>query len=75
MADDKPYIDILTAEDVTQDILDEALEIADGWYADTNIDWEDLLDRLERHSPWDFGQDPDSPAIRKIKRYVRSQRN
>lgn len=69
------FIPILKAEDVTQEILDEALEIADGWYADRNIDWEDLLDRLERHSPYDLGQDPDSPAIRKIKRYVRSQRN
>lgn len=69
------YIQITNAEDVTQEILDDALEIADGWYADSRIEWDDLIDRLERNSPWDFGQDPDSPAIRKIKRYVRSQRN
>ena len=64
------------AEDVTTAIIERAIEIADGWYQDRPIDWEDLLFRLEEHLPdVDFGLEIDTPAIRRIKREVRGVRS
>lgn len=62
---------IRTAADVTEDVTQAVWEVVEGWYLDRPIDWEDVFDRAERWSDLDFGQDWDSPAIRKIKRTVR----
>lgn len=69
------YVEVTKTEHVTDTILDEVMEIVDGWYSDTRIDWEDVWDRFERHSSYDLGNEIDSPAMRKIQRYVRSQRS
>ncbi|MER5862195.1 hypothetical protein [Kitasatospora sp. NPDC002040] len=36
-----------TAGEVTEEIVTLAYEIAEGWYRDCRIDWEDLLYRLD----------------------------
>lgn len=64
---------VIAAKDVTQDLLDEAFSIVEGWYSDTRIDWEDVWDRMERYSDLDLGPQIDSPAMRKMQRYVRAQ--
>jgi hypothetical protein len=73
------YTTVTAADDVPQELLDYAVESADSWFGDGPIDWERLLDRLDG---WefpdgllaDFGDDTDTPAIRKIKAYVRKVR-
>lgn len=71
------YTTVVEAEQVTDEILTMAEEIADGRYADGPVDRDDLIDRLERSgylddgTMLDLGGDADSPAIRKIKRHVR----
>ena len=66
------------AETIPQELLDEALNIADGWYLDRRIDWEDVWDCLDGFELSDgsavgittlYG-----PAIDKIKRYVNQAR-
>jgi hypothetical protein len=51
-------------------LLEAAEEVYDSWYADSQIDWEDFLDRLERYSDTDLGGDMLSPLIKKIKRHI-----
>jgi hypothetical protein len=64
------------AEDVTEELVSITLEIVDGWYQDTRIDWEDVLDRLEKATledgrGIDMGSDLGSPAIKRLKSQVR----
>lgn len=66
---------VIEANDVTQEDLDEALSIVEGWYDEGRIDWDDVWERMERYSDLDLGTEIDSPAMRKMKRYVRSERN
>lgn len=61
---------ITTAKDVTEEVINAALEIADGWYPDGPIEWDSVFDRLEGWTGWDFGTSWDTPALRKIKREV-----
>lgn len=76
------WVEIIEAAHVTQEVLDAAEEIYDGWFADaSSIDWDDLLDRLEgthldEHEgrKIDLGPQNDSPAIRRIKRHIRAIR-
>ncbi len=57
------------------EIMDAAESIFDGWFADSaRIEWDDFLDRLERHTDTDLGGDMDSPLIRKIKRHIGAYR-
>ena len=70
---------IVTAADVTDEIIEQAVEITDGWYADGPIDWDDVWDRLERSRladgrGIDLGNDQDTPAMRKIRREIRKRR-
>lgn len=64
---------IIEASDVDDALIEDALDIADGWYSEGPIDWEDLIDRLEG-TTLDFGVNMDSQAIRKIQREVRFRR-
>lgn len=70
--------DVIEAADVTEEILDMAEEYADGFY-DGRIDWQDLVDRhldgayLDDGTRTNYGDDYDSPAIRKIQRETRKR--
>lgn len=67
-------ITVVKSEDVTEELLDACWGIVEGWYSVCTIDWDDVLDRLER-SGWDFTDDADTPAIRKLKRTMRAWRS
>jgi len=69
-----------TAADVTPEVLSDAEEIYEGWYAnDERIDWDDFIDRLAKRG--DFGSPPydfdeyDNAAVRKIQRHIREIRS
>jgi hypothetical protein len=73
------YCQPVEAADVTQEILDLALDVANGWHRVGRIDWEDLLDRfdgtvLADGQILDLGDSMVTPAINKIKNYVRRNR-
>lgn len=65
------------ASAVPQSLLDEALNIADGWCGE-DIDWEDVWDRLDGFEMPDGSlldiTTTTGPAIQRIKRYVRTAR-
>lgn len=66
------WTEVITAEEVTAQVLDAAEEIYDGWFADEErIDWHDFLDRLERMFFYDLGSSTESDAIKAIKKHVR----
>jgi hypothetical protein len=70
---------VVTADDVTEEILEAAESIHDGWFPVGRIDWESLLDRLDGMelddgATLDLGEDLLSPAIRKIKAHLRAHR-
>lgn len=67
-------ITVVKSEDVTEELLDACWSIIESWYSTCTIDWDDVLDRLER-SGWDFTNDADTPAIRKLKRTMRAWRS
>lgn len=67
---------LVDAEDVPEELLDRAVDVADSWYGDGRIDWVDVLDRLDGFEAsdgtcLDLGDNLTSPAIRKIKSHVR----
>jgi hypothetical protein len=58
-----------------EELMEAAESVFNGWYAeDSRIDWEDFLDRLEKHTDYDLGGSLDSPLIRRIKAHIRSYR-
>lgn len=68
-----------TADDVTEELVQQAVDVVDGWYAERRIDWEDVYDRLEKHTledgrGIDLGGDLGSPALVALKRRVREAR-
>ncbi len=74
---------VVQANQVTEEILQFAYDVVDGWYQGTSrmtiSDWEDLLDRidgleLEDGTILDLGKNMLSPAIKKIKAHVRDYR-
>ncbi|MEV0214331.1 hypothetical protein [Micromonospora sp. NPDC050695] len=76
----KTYTTVTNASDVTDEILDAATSIYDGWHSgDNRIRWDDLIDRLDG-SPLadgtsiDLGNDMASAAIKKIKQHVSAYR-
>lgn len=76
------FVTITDRDDVTAEVLEVVEDIHDGWYSEGRIDWEDFLERvdgtpLDEHDgrEIDLGGDPDSPAIRAIKRHIRNIRN
>lgn len=75
------YLIVHDVEDVTDQMLEMAEEIYDGWFSDEDrIDWQDFIDRLARWGnnadpqPFDFNE-YDTPAERKIKRHIRDYKN
>lgn len=69
----------VAAADITEEIIELALDVADGWYQSSPIDWEDLTDRidgaeLKDGSHLNMGDSMASPAIEKLKREVRKAR-
>lgn len=67
-------MEILTANQVTEDVLKQFYEVVDGWYQDERIDWDDVFRRVEQWGDYDFSDQWDNPAIRKIQRKVREWR-
>ncbi|GGM27585.1 hypothetical protein GCM10011608_10500 [Micromonospora sonchi] len=71
---------VTEADQVTEEILNIAESIFDGWYADSSrIDWDDFLERMEKiplddDTTLDLGSDMGSPAIKKIKAHIRNYR-
>lgn len=56
-------------------VLAQAEELSDCLYSDgQRIDWEYFIDRMERHTNWDFGSTMDSPDIRRLQRHIRAYR-
>ncbi|MFE4681615.1 hypothetical protein ACFRNJ_12355 [Streptomyces sp. NPDC056721] len=71
--------EVLTAEDVTDEVLEMVQGIVEGWYDEGRIDWEDVWDRMDKRvlddgRGIDMGSDLGSPAIRKMKREIRKWR-
>jgi hypothetical protein len=63
------------AEEMGRDeIYRVAEEIADGWYAEGRVDWQDFIDRLEKYTDVDFGCDMGSPLIKGVKAHIRAYR-
>lgn len=63
------------AADITDEVVDMAVELVDGFYQNRKTDWEDVLYRLERQTlsdgrGIDFGEQDNTPAIRCLKRRV-----
>lgn len=71
----------VTAADVTEEMIKEAVEIANGWHQNEyHIDWERLFERLEGMeladgTELDLGSDWLSPALAKLKRAVLKRRD
>ena len=64
------------ASDVDEEILDLAKNLYEGFYEGKKIDWDDFLDRmdgatLENGDVVDLGDSMLSPAVIKLKTYVR----
>lgn len=59
---------------VTDELVEAAYEIVDGWYQEGRIDWEDVWDRLERQQDLDLGTDLLSPELKEIKKRVLKMR-
>lgn len=75
---DTTYTTIVTAEDVTEEVLEMAWSVIEGWYqgGDRKIDWESVWDRMDGYvmkdgSEIDMGGEVDTPAMRKIQREIR----
>lgn len=65
---------VVAAKDVTEQDLAAAVDITDGWYPD-RIEWDNVWERMESWDRFlDLGTEIDSPAMRKIKAYVRKVR-
>ena len=71
--------EITVASDVTEEILELASGVSDDWFGNTDepVDWESFWDRLDRTEipstgrEIDMGSEFDTPAMRKIQKYVR----
>lgn len=74
----KRWTDLVTAEDVTPEILAAAEHVFDGWFASAaRIDWPEFIDRLdgmtlEDGSALNMGDSLKSPAISVIVTHVRT---
>lgn len=72
-------VEITEAADVTEEVLECAEDVYDGWFADRDhVDWDEFWDRLDGYTlkehenrEMDMGTETNSPAMRKIKRHIR----
>lgn len=79
MADERVDFEVLTAEDVTPEIITLIKSLVESHYDEGPIEWEDVWDRVEKRRlddgrGIDMGQDLGSPAIKKIKKEIRAWR-
>ncbi len=66
---------VITAEQVTAEVLELVEELHDGFYQDDpRIDWHDFLCRIEVCGHYDLGGSLDSGAIKAIKKHIRNLR-
>lgn len=70
---------VMQVDQVTEEIVQAAFDIVEGWYNEGRIDWDNVWDRmegsvLEDGTELDMGTDIDSPAMRRIKREVNKRR-
>lgn len=56
-------------------LVAEAVDLADGFYGDRPVDWEDLFDRVEQYTHLELPNQTDDPLFGKIKRRVRKIRS
>lgn len=67
---------VTAAEDVTKEILDQAEEVFNGWYAnESRVDWDDFLYRLDGMDladgkKLDLTSDMMTPAVKAIKKHI-----
>lgn len=73
--------EIILAADVTAEILALAATMEDAWFSkDIWIDWRSFFDDLDgsmipsTNRELDLGDEPDSPAMTRIQRYIRKRR-
>lgn len=81
--DPDEYVQIVSAEDVTDEVLEIAWSAVEGWHLNTpGIDWEDVWDRMDGTSLGpglggkriDMGGQMDTPAMRKIQKEMRKRK-
>lgn len=73
------WTDVLLRQEVTEEVLDVARNIVDGWYQDGPIDWGDVWDRVDGSSLEDgsrihLGDSTATPAFRMIKQTILKER-
>lgn len=66
-------------DDVTDEIVQYAVDIVDGWYPDGPIDWTDVWDRLDgtelnNGARLDLGDDLMSPGLKALRSAVQRAR-
>ncbi len=73
------WTDVIEAGQVTDEVMNAARSIADGWYPEGSIDWEDVWDRVDGASLDDgsrvhLGDSTATPAFKLIKRTILRER-
>lgn len=63
---------ITTLKDLDEATLERIIKTGVDWAGDGSIDWEDLLNRIERYEALELPTQMDDPVIRKIQRLVRA---
>ena len=72
------YTEVTAATHVTDEVMDYARSIVEGWYNEGRVDWEGVWDRMDGSrlndgTTLDLGGQMDSPAMRKIQRQIRKE--
>lgn len=57
-----------------EELLENAEQVYDGWYAERRIEWHDFLARLEDKTGHDLGASMSSPEIVAIQKHIRMYR-
>ena len=59
---------------LTKELLEQIVDFSFDWYPEGQIDWDDLLYRIEVNFNLDLGNDMLSPEIKKIKAAINKAR-
>lgn len=62
---------MLEPEQVTEQVIQDALDVIEPRFGSGRIDWGDVWDELERVYGYDMGPTTGSPAMRLIQREIR----
>ena len=65
---------ITQVDQITDELLQHALDITEDFYADEPIDRFGFIDRVELRSEIDLGSDMDTPAIKHLLKTARKHR-